>query len=216
MTSLLDLLLPAACCGCGRMAGILCAACQAGFEPAGSVLHRFVAADPGVVIGESFVVTIAAYTHDGHLRKALERLKYAGAGRVAAPLAESAVPALRRLHDISGPAVLVPVPIHPTRLRQRGYNQAALLATALGRGASLPVRELLVRARETTKQHRLDRVARLRNLKDAFAVTAEPPAQPVIIVDDIVTTSATLEACAAALRNAGSGEVYGFAVAREI
>jgi ComF family protein len=216
MPSLIDLFIPPACAGCGRLGGLLCGTCRDGFEPASSEQHRFMAADPGVVIGDALVLALAAFSHGGQLRKALERLKYAGAGRVAAPLAEAALPTLRQLLTVSGPAILVPVPIHPTRLRQRGYNQAALIATALGSATGLPVRELLVRARDTTKQHRLDRAARLRNLQDAFKTATAQPRACVIVVDDILTTSATLEACAGALRDAGSVEVYGFAIAREI
>jgi ComF family protein len=216
MPSLLDLLLPSACCGCGRLGGLLCAACRDRFEPASNGQHRFLAADPGVVIGQAFLLAMAAFSHGGQLRKALERLKYAGARRVATPIAGAAAPALRQLLIISGPAVLVPVPIHPSRLRHRGYNQAELIAEALGAATSVPVLDLMVRARETTKQHRLDRADRLRNLQDAFVAGIEPPAGPVIIVDDILTTSATLEACAGVLRQAGSREVYGFAVAREV
>lgn len=174
------------------------------------------APDPGVVIGQAFVLALAAFSHGGQVRKALERLKYAGAGRVAASLGEAAFPTLRQLLAVSGPAVLVPVPIHGARLRQRGYNQAALIALALGTAAGLPVRELLVRTRETTKQHRLDRAARLRNLQDAFRPAVASPTERAIVVDDILTTSATLEACARALRSAGIDEVYGFAIAREI
>jgi ComF family protein len=215
MPSLIDLFVPPACAGCGRLGGLLCGTCRDGFQPASSEQHRFMAADPGVVIGDALVLALAAFSYGGQLRKALERLKYAGAGRVAAPLAEAALPTLHQLLTISAPAILVPVPIHPTRLRQRGYNQAALIATALGSATGLPVRELLVRARETTKQHRLDRAARLRNLRDAFRAATTPP-ERLIVVDDILTTSATLEACAGALRDAGSVEVYGFAIAREI
>jgi ComF family protein len=111
----------------------------------------------------------------------------------------------------------VPVPVHAERLRQRGYNQAALLAQELGTRFGIPVAELLARRRATTKQHRLDRAARLRNLWDAFALMPgrAMPAR-VILVDDILTTSATLEACAAVLRSGGCREVFGFALAREV
>ena len=74
-----------------------------------------------------------------------------------------------------------------------------------------------LRQRATSQQHRLDRAARLRNLRDAFAVLADARPPPVaILVDDILTTSATLEACAAVLRAAGTTRVLGFAVAREV
>lgn len=217
MPSLLDTLLPSACSGCGRLGGILCTTCLAEFRAAGDPHDRFLAADAGVVIGQSMVLAVAAFAHDGPLRKALERLKYAGVRRVAGPIATATLPTLRQLMTITGPATLVPVPIHPKRLGQRGYNQARLIAETLGRGAGLPVRELIVRTHETTKQHRLDRAARLRNIQDAFALAPGPShSGTVIVVDDILTTSATLEACAGVLRAAGCGEVYGCAVAREI
>ena len=88
----------------------------------------------------------------------------------------------------------------------------------MGSAVGLPVIDLLERVRPTTKQHRLDRAARLANLRAAFSVRAAATSMPaaVIVVDDIVTTTATLEACASVLRAAGVREVYGFAVAREI
>jgi ComF family protein len=121
------------------------------------------------------------------------------------------------LTAVCGPLPLIPVPVHPDRLRERGYNQAALLALGLAVHRRLPVLELLTRGRPTTKQHRLDRAARLRNLRAAFVLrdSARPPPK-VIVVDDILTTSATLEACAATLLAAGCDQVYGFTLAREV
>jgi ComF family protein len=160
---------------------------------------------------------VAAFAYEGTLRKALARLKYGSAARVAAPLAARAAGRLADLSAVAGAATLVPVPIHPQRLRERGYNQASLLAAQLGRVCQLPTTELLVRRRATTRQHRLDRAARLQNLRDAFGVVPDARAPPVVIlVDDILTTSATLEACAAVLRDAGVVRVFGFAVAREV
>ena len=159
---------------------------------------------------------MAAFLYEGPAQRALHRLKYVGASRLAGVLADPALPTLDRLLRLTGPAPLVAVPVHAERLRSRGYNQAALIADRLATRRRLPRADLLVRVRETGKQHRLDRAARLNNLRDAFAVRpgiAVPPI--VIVVDDILTTSATLEACAGALRTAGCGEVYGFAVARE-
>jgi ComF family protein len=179
----------------------------------------FVVADAGVVMGSALVLGIGALAFDGPVRSALSRLKYAGASRVAGPLASVAGPAFDRLLLVSGPAALVPVPVHPERRRQRGYNQASLLAAALARRRGLAVVELLERRAATVQQHRLDRAARLANLRDAIAVRAgvSLPVPPVaIVVDDILTTSATLEACASVLVAAGVGAVYGFAVAREV
>ena len=153
----------------------------------------------------------------GRCAAALAALKYSGASRLAPTLAVAAAPALTRLLDVSGPATLVPVPVHPERLRVRGYNQAALIARELARLARQQFADVLQRTRPTMKQHRLDRAARLANLRDAFAVRAgaSVPAR-LIVVDDIITTTATLEACASVLVEAGAQEVYGFAVAREV
>jgi ComF family protein len=113
--------------------------------------------------------------------------------------------------------VLVPVPVHPARRRARGYNQAALLAAELGSRASLTVEDILVRSRETARQHGLGRAARLQNLRGAFdARRAPPPGVTAVLVDDILTTAATLEACAEVLRGRGAARVLGFAVAREV
>jgi len=215
--ALVDLLLPPACAGCGRYGAELCGSCHASFSPASQPRDRFLAADPGVVVGDELELALAAFAYEGALRRALSRLKYGGAARLASPLALIALPVLRRVLALTGPAHLVPVPVHDERLRQRGYNQAALLARAMARHVGMPVADVLVRRRPTTQQHRLDRAARLRNLREAFAV--QPKARPppiVVLVDDILTTSATLEACAAVLRAQGTDRVVGIAVAREI
>lgn len=215
--AVLDLFLPPSCAGCGRYGSPLCAACLAKLRPASRPGDRFFATDAGTVLGDALLLARAAFAYEGVMRRALQRLKYGGASRLAAPLATAALPALRSLLAITGPLPLVAVPLHTERLRARGYNQAALLANALARSARLPRAELLVRHRSTTKQHRLDRAGRLHNLKGAFAMAS--PARPppaVIVVDDILTTSATLEACASVLKAAGCERVYGFALAREL
>jgi ComF family protein len=216
---LLGLLLPPACAGCGRYGSTLCAACRAqlGTSPG---QPGFLARDPLLVVGDAVPLAVAAVPHRDVAQRALRRLKYGGGRRVAGPLAEAALPALRRLLVVCGPATLVPVPLHRSRRRDRGYNQAELLAEALGASAGLPVWRALVRHRETVRQHGLDRAARLRNLRDAMAFRPGPPprlaGRAVVVVDDILTTGATMEACAAVLRDAGIEAVYGFAVAREV
>lgn len=215
---MLDLVLPPACVACGARGRLLCDRCTSAVaapEPGG---HAFVTADPLTYLGEAVLLAAAAMTYDGPARRALHRLKYGGAARVAPILAQIAGPALGRLLAIAGgDALLVPVPAARDRELARGYNQAALLASALARTHRLAVRPLLVRATATTAQHRLDRAARRRNLRDAIRLApgAGVPAT-VILVDDILTTGATLEACADALVAAGCASVYGFAIAREV
>jgi ComF family protein len=213
----LDLLLPPACAGCGRYGEILCAVCRGRLRSPAATVDRFLAADASVVVGDALELAVAAFAYEGVMRRTLGRLKYGGAARLARPLAEAALPAFDELAAVIGPGSLVPVPVHPERQRRRGYNQAALIANVLGRARSRPVRDLLERRRATMQQHRLDRAARLRNLRHAFVLTtgASPP-RVAILVDDILTTSATLEACATVLREGGSQRVIGFAIAREV
>ena len=105
-------------------------------------------------------------------------------------------------------AVLVPVPLHPRKLRERGFNQSALLAEALaavaGGGASLST--LLRRSVDTPTQTALDRAGRRENLKNAFALARGRPFNPrlhYVLVDDVFTTGSTLDSCARVLRRAG-------------
>jgi ComF family protein len=215
VVALLDLLLPPACAGCGRVGALLCRECRATLTGPSDPGGRFLAPDAGVVIGDALQLAVAAFAYEGPTRRALAALKYTGASRLAPILAQCASPTLAHLMTISGPASLVPVPLHPERQRARGYNQAALLARCLGKYCNAPIADALARVRPTTKQHRLNRVARLRNLRDAFTVVVRPP-RVAILVDDIITTSATVEACASVLRAAGCESVYGFALAREV
>lgn len=214
---LIDLLLPPACAGCGRFGDPLCRRCVAGFRPAVRPEDRFLAADPGTLVGDALELAVAAFAHAGNLRRALQRLKYGGSGKVAIPLARAAASDLEALTRVCGPLPLVPVPVHEARRRQRGYNQAALLAVELAREMDLPVLDLLERRKATARQHGLGKAARLHNLRGAFAVRPGVRAPPgLILVDDILTTSATLESCAQVLRAAGAASVYGFAIAREV
>ena len=214
---LLELLLPPACAACGRSGALLCSGCLEGFAAPSRRADTFLAADAGVVVGDALAIAVAVFAYDGPTRRALAALKYTGAARLAPSLAAVAEPALRRLLRISGPVTLVPVPLHLERRRARGFNQAELLARELARRVGMRMADPLRRVRPTTKQHRLNRAARLENLRNAFIVRGGAEVQrAALLVDDIVTTTATLEACASVLREAGCETVYGFALAREV
>jgi len=156
----------------------------------------------------------SAAAYEGPLEIALQRFKYHGWRRLAGPLA---LLVAERLVVEGVPAPwAVAVPLHSSRQRQRGFNQSELLARELRRRLSLtkPPGEL-VRTRPTPPQVGHDRRWRLDNVKDAFAWRGSPlNAGSILLIDDVATTGATLEACAAALRAAGSGPVMGVSVAR--
>ena len=156
----------------------------------------------------------SAAAYEGPLEIALQRFKYHGWRRLSAPLALLVAERLV-VEGVSAPWA-VAVPLHISRQRQRGFNQSELLARELRRRLSLtkPPGEL-VRTRPTPPQVGHDRRWRLDNVKDAFAWRGSPlNAGSILLIDDVATTGATLEACAAALRAAGSGPVMGVSVAR--
>ena len=155
----------------------------------------------------------AAFLYAAPLDRLLPRFKFhqdLAAGRLLSQLMAEAFEPLPR------PQALVPVPLHRARLRRRGYDQALELARPLARALRLPMRvDLLRRVRDTSAQSRLDAAARRRNLRDAFDVPAGA-AVPVhvALVDDVMTTGATLHAAALALRRAGVRRVDAWVCAR--
>ena len=158
---------------------------------------------------------LAAYS--GTCRAALHALKYGGIRSLAGPLGASLAQRWARAGQLGD--LLVPVPIHAARLRERGYDQAVLLAEAAGRGLGLPVVAALQRAERTAAQHALGRRARAANVGHAFilapAAQAHLGGRAVVLIDDILTTGATLSACAAVLEAHGARAVAGLVVARE-
>ena len=159
----------------------------------------------------------AAVVSQGPVREAIHRYKYHGAlwfeGFLAGLLNGVAGPELRGGEwDL-----IVPVPLHPLKQREREFNQAARLARRLGRATGLAVRpDILCRRRPTETQTHLSRHDRERNMHGAFAVRdgVELSGERVVLVDDVLTTGATTNACAAALRKRGAGLVCVWTVAR--
>jgi ComF family protein len=151
------------------------------------------------------------------VRHAIHELKYRNL-RATAPRLAAFLDDFLKENPLPGD-VLVPVPIHPKRQRERGFNQAALLCRELGRRSGLPVIEgCLVKRTYTPPQARASGVAsRLANVADAFACVNEKlKGRQVILVDDVSTSGATLSAGAGTLKSAGALSVWGLALALEL
>ena len=173
------------------LSGAVCEGCW-------SAIARF--PSPATAIGE----------YDGVLREIIHALKYQGRRSTAPRL--SALMAEQGIHVLRGADGVVPVPLHAKRERERGFNQADDLARGLG----LPVIPLLRRVKSTRPQVELAASARRLNVEGAFEVIDLPgrPPQVLVLVDDVTTTGATLEACARVLREAGAREVRALTAAR--
>ncbi len=161
----------------------------------------------------------APYRYGGELAWALQRLKYDGRADIARTLAPLLAPALARVVAQTGVDLAVPVPLHWRRLSSRGFNQAALLLGHAARGLALEVdRTTLRRVRATAAQSGLRGGQRAGNVASAFAVPrrrrARVAGRRVLCVDDVMTTGATLGACARALLAAGAREIVVFCAAR--
>jgi ComF family protein len=208
-----EALSPAGCAACDAripFRSVFCAEC------AGSVVRdRGIEAVESAACPAGLERAVAFSLFGGAVAAALRRLKYEERPDLGRPLGHLLRRAARDA-DL-GADLVVPVPLHARRLADRGFNQAALLAAEVAEELRAPhAPRALVRARDTPQQATLDRAGRLQNLTSAFA--AREPARVrgrrVVLVDDVMTTGATLTACAEALLAAGAGSIAGLVVAR--
>ncbi len=157
-----------------------------------------------------FTQGIGVFLYDEVMRSTVSAFKYRGRREYGIPLgvlaARAAAPALRAWR----PGAVVPVPVHAAKLRRRGYNQAEVLARSVAAEAGLPLlTKLLVRRKKTEALKNLDPEARRKSVTEAFGTAAGVRCpERVLLVDDIYTTGATADGCAAALRAAGADRVY--------
>ena len=209
--SLVDVIFPKQCAGCDRRGSWLCETCRATVQPIlGQGCNRC-----GVPrIGGSCACrdlhpaierVISPYPYAGWVATAIRRLKYENERARADHLGQELVEAVRAIGPgpIDG---LIPVPLHPRKQRERGYNQSELLARSVSEALDIPVTPMIQRTRHTTAQMTLGADERRQNVAHAFACIGETPPRPdarYVLIDDVRTTGSTLGACAEALVAAG-------------
>ena len=157
------------------------------------------------------------FKYGGAIRQAIIQFKYENIKVLADPLSYCMAEYLRK-HHLSFD-IIIPVPIHKRRLRERGYNQSSLLARKLSYMTRMPVVEgVLVRTKHTPSQAKSDNVAqRRKNIKNAFTCASHDiSGKRILLIDDVCTSGATLNSCATSLKSAGAASVWGLTLAKEI
>lgn len=164
----------------------------------------------------AFALAHSLFEYDGALRDAIRAMKYrrhrAAGDRLGRMLADLAPPGV-----VCGVDAAVPVPMHPTRLAARGYNQAELLARPLARALGVPcLAGAVSRLHQDSPQAGLDAAARRANVRGAFRARGPVPSGTILLVDDVFSTGATADACARALLDGGARSVLVLTLARAV
>lgn len=225
----LDFFLPPQCGGCDRWGVSWCDSCQAKTEiipsricaVCGEPRFKRKGTDDGICDRcrshqPEYTMVRSWARFSGPVRRAVYRLKYRRDAGLGKALSSYLVQIARDQHWVVN-AVTV-VPLDDERMRQRGYNQANLLAGPVAKALGVPFRpNALERVRKTQSQVGLSRRERGENVRNAFSVSPDIMlGQQVILVDDVITTGATLRECARALKKAGTKRVYGLTLARSL
>ena len=218
----LDLLYPPACVLCGRNGAFLCRSCCEELPRAGGPrCDRCWLPLSGESCWRCAARPLAldrlrcVWRYEGKVRRLVRDFKFRGFSCLALPLA-GLLQASYVQHSLDADAV-VPVPLHARRRRERGFDQALLLAKSLGQAMGLPVLDALERTRYDQPQSGLTRGQRLSNVEGAFRVRRPSTisGRHILLIDDVATTGATLDACALELHSAGAAGVSALTLARE-
>ena len=214
----LDLLFTPRCVGCQREGAYLCDLCLETARPLELpyMPGNASAPDPGALEPMALEGVLSCFSMEGAVREAVHHLKYRGLRAIAPPMGGL----LAQRAKSSGISVdaIVPVPLHPKRLRERGYNQAELLAREEAKTLDLPMAaDAAVRVSHGPPQARSGALEERRaSVQGAFEPRGRLDGRRVLLVDDVCTTGATLEACARALKAGGAACVWGLTFAREL
>lgn len=164
--------------------------------------------------GEHLDFAYSAYWYDEILQDCIHNSKYNGCKRLLRIISEMALSELEEAPEIMQVDLLLPVPLHKVRYRERGFNQAEIIARTVGERFNLPVKTNLIHRSEwTTSQTMLDIAGRRRNTEQAFKVTGTCEGKCVLLIDDVLTSGATSNSCAKKLKERGASTVGIFTVA---
>ena len=218
---LLDLIFPRTCAGCGREGGYLCDECEAAIprlEPPQCSLCSTPSRSPLCAwcrsANQPFDRITAPYRWTGIVQELVYSLKYRNV-RASAPRLAELMSA--HLMERSGTAdVIAPVPLHPSRERERGYNQSEHLAREISKSTGIPMAaDVLARTRNTPPQVSMSTPdERRQNVIGAFECVGDVTGKRVLLVDDVVTTGATVAECSAQLRKAGAASIWVLSLGR--
>ena len=221
----LDLLFPQWCVGCGKEGNFLCHSCYQALPKitppicprCGKPQHDGISCSSCISWQAEIDGVRSPFRFEGVIRQAIHQLKYRNL-RALAPLLAKLLSEYLTTNPIPG-EILVPVPLHKRKLRERGYNQSQLLARELGKLITLPVvDDCLIRQQYAPPQARTSNVEeRRRNVANTFICRDNRlQDKQVLLIDDVATSGATLNACASALKAAGATSLWGLVLATEI
>jgi len=221
---LIDIVLPPVCAGCGLGGAWLCPRCAELVVPTDQneacqrcgALLGFSAHTCGRCAGwpPELEQVQSVYPYQDAIRTMIHRLKYGSEPARASWCASVMVSYLTEIGW--GADVLVPVPLHRSKLRSRGYNQSLLITRHVARQLDIPMQDALVRVRHTQSQVDLDADERRENVRGAFVARRQLHNATVLLIDDVATTGSTLIECAIACRQAGAASVRAMTVARAV
>jgi len=194
-----DILLPKFCLGCGKEGQYICKNCELFLSEVNPDLT------PGVK---------SVWEYEGIIEKAIHKIKFEGCYDIINELVEKALEKVE--FNLPPETVITYVPMWPKREKERGFNQAELIARKLSRLLSLPIQPLLEKVRDNRTQVGLNPKEREENVRGVFRTCSMSTIEQVLLVDDVYTTGATARECVKVLRKAGVKNVWVFTIARKL